>query len=104
MRHAYATMEKKLLYMIMHPAMLLTIVLGVIMLWMNPATLEQPWFLAKILAVVALIAYQIFAGITRRKFAQGDFFLTEKACRLINEVPTLLLIAIVILAIIKPGS
>lgn len=100
---AYEVMEKKLLYVIMHPAMLLTIVLGVIMLWMNPVTLSKPWFHIKALAVIALIAYQVFAGITRKKFAKGNFFLSEKACRIINEVPTILLIVIVILAIIKPS-
>jgi len=101
---AYEIMEKKLIYMISHPAMLLTIITGVFMLAKNPAVFKSGWFHGKLLAVVLLIGYQIFAGITRRKFAKGNFFLTEKACRLINEVPTLLLIVIVILAIVKPGG
>lgn len=100
---AYQIMERKLLYIIMHPAMLLTILLGILLIALNPAVLSAPWFWLKILFVAGLIAYQIFAGITRRRFAKGDFFLSEKQCRLINEVPTLLLIGIIIFVVVKPS-
>src|SRR5947207_505773 len=63
---AYSLMEKKLLYMIMHPAMLMTIVFGVLLISLNPAVLRAPWFHLKLLFVLILIAYQIFAGIVRR--------------------------------------
>jgi len=102
MCRAYEEMERKLLYMIMHPAMLATILLGSLLISQNPPVMHAHWFWLKLLCVLCLIAYQIFAGVVRRRFAQGDFFLTEKACRMINEVPTLLLIAIVILVVIKP--
>ena len=99
---AYELMERKLLYMIMHPAMLLTIIFGVWLIFLNPALLKQGWFHSKLSGVLVLIAYQIFAGVVRRKFSQGNFFLSERACRIINEVPTLLLIGIVIFAVTKP--
>jgi len=99
---AYELMERKLLYIIMHPAMLLTIVFGVWLIFLNPALLKQVWFHSKLSGVLVLIAYQIFAGVVRRKFSQGNFFLSERACRIINEVPTLLLIGIVIFAVTKP--
>lgn len=104
MREAYALMERKLLYIIMHPAMLLTLLLGIMLIALNPSVMQAPWFHAKLLGVVFLIGYQIFAGITAKRFARGDFFLSEKACRMINEVPTLLLIAIVILVVVKPWA
>lgn len=104
MRQAYALMERKLLYVIMHPAMLLTLLLGVLLIALNPPVLRAPWFHAKLLGVAGLIGYQIFAGITAKRFARGDFFLSERACRFINEVPTLLLIAIVILVVVKPWA
>jgi protoporphyrinogen IX oxidase len=104
MRQAYALMERKLLYVIMHPAMLLTLLLGILLIALNPAVLRAPWFHAKLLGVALLVGYQVFAGITAKRFARGDFFLSEKACRFINEVPTLLLIAIVILVVIKPWA
>lgn len=102
MSQTYTIMEKKLIYMISHPAMGLTIALGVWMLVLNPALLKQPWMHGKLCAVVLLMGYQFFSGITFRRFRKGNFFLTEKACRMINEVPTVLLITIVLLAILKP--
>lgn len=98
----FETMEYKLLYYIGHPSMAITLILGITLLVQNPALMKQGWVHAKIFLVLMLIGYQIFAGITRRRFAKGDFFLTEKACRFINEVPSVLLVAIVLLAILKP--
>ena len=99
---AYIEMERKLLYIIMHPAMLITIVLGIILLAMQPIFLKQGWMHAKLSFVFLLIAYQVFAGITHKRFAKGNFFLSEKACRFINEVPTLALIATVIFVVVRP--
>ena len=104
MREAYTLMERKLLYIIMHPAMLLTLLLGILLISLNTAVLQAQWFYAKLAAVALLIAYQIFASIVHKHFSRGDFFLSEKACRLINEVPTLLLIFIVIMVVVKPGN
>ena len=102
MRDAYALMERKLLYIIMHPAMALTILFGFLLVAQNPAVLQAPWFHAKLILVLVLVCYQVFSGITHKRFARGDFFLSEKACRIINEVPTILLVAIVILVVVKP--
>lgn len=99
---AYQTMEYKLIYFISHPAMLATLVFGIWMLVLNPALFSQRWMHLKLTGVVVLMGYQFFAGITRRRFAKGDFFLSERACRLINEVPTLVLIWVVILVVIRP--
>lgn len=102
MEEALSLMEKKLLYRIMHPAMFLTILFGGVLVALNPDVLHQKWFYAKLVGVVLLIAYQDFAGRVSKRFSAGDFFLSEKACRVINEVPTVLLIAIVLLAVLKP--
>jgi putative membrane protein len=102
MAQAYTLMEKKLLYIIMHPAMLLTLIFGIAMIVMNPTLIHQGWLQAKLGAVLLLIAYQIYAGKVHKRFARGEYFLSEKACRMINEIPTLLLIIIVLLAVLKP--
>ncbi|MBI4412360.1 MAG: protoporphyrinogen oxidase HemJ [Deltaproteobacteria bacterium] len=99
---AYEMMEYKLLYWISHPAMTLTIFSGILMIIDNPALMKLGWLHFKLACVALLIGYQIFAGITRRKFSEGNYFLSETACRIINEVPTILLIAIVLLAVLKP--
>lgn len=102
MPEAYAEMERKLLRIIMDPAMLVTTVLGVWLLMLNRDAMRHGWMHVKLTMVLLLIGYHVFAGITRRRFARGDYFLSERACRLINEVPTLLLLVIVIMVVVKP--
>ena len=102
MAEAYTLMERKLLYVIMHPAMSFTLIFGIWLLMVSPSLLQQGWMHAKLGCIFLLMVYQIFAGITHRKFKAGNYFLSEKACRLINEVPTFLLVAIILLAIFKP--
>lgn len=104
MRRAYSLMERKLLFIIMYPAMMLTLLLGALLIAVNPAVLAAHWFHLKLFSVLLLIAYQGLASVTHARFARGVFFLSERSCRMINEIPTLLLIAIVILVVIKPGS
>ena len=99
---AYSTMERKLLYGIMHPSMFLTIVFGSLLAAMNPDILNQHWFHAKIGAVLVLVAYQIYAGIIQSRFARGNYCLSERACRWINEMPGILLVAIVLLVTFRP--
>lgn len=94
-------MERRLMRAIMAPAMIMTIALGSTMLYMQPALLRMPWMHLKLGAVVLLLAYHGFASVTRKRFARGDYFLSETACRAINEVPTLLLIAIVVAVIVR---
>ena len=98
---AYQTMEYKLLYFIGHPAMLFTIVFGVLMLWQQPTFLYQKWFHLKMAGFLLLLAYHFFSGIVRRRFKKADYFLSERACRVINEVPTLCLIVMVIAVVVK---
>src|SRR5262252_650272 len=69
MREAYTLMERKLLYMIMHPAMALTILLGFLLVVQNPDVLQAHWFHAKLLLVLCLVIYQVFSGVTHKRFA-----------------------------------
>ena len=100
----FEVMERKLLRMIMIPASVFSLASGLLLAYLLEGTLRSPWFQSKFLGVVFLFLYQIFAFRTHRHFAQGDFFLTETQCRWINEVPTILLIWIVTLAVLKPWS
>ena len=99
---AYALMEKKLIFMIMNPAMILTIVFGLFLVKLNPYVMMAPWFHAKLSLVLILIGYHLFSFITYRRFSEKDFFLSEKTCRFINEIPTLVLIGVMILVVVKP--
>ena len=97
-------MESKLLRIIMMPASIIVLLSGLTLAFLAAGTFSSPWFHAKMLGVVALFGYQHFAVRVQRRFAKEDYFLTEKQCRYINEVPTLLLIIIVSLVILKPWS
>lgn len=97
-------MERRLLRAIMTPAMIVALGAGSAMLVMNPSLLTMPWMHAKLGAVVFLLGYHGLASWTRRKFLQGEYVLSETACRWINEVPTILLLIIVIAVIVRPGA
>ncbi len=94
-------MEMRLLNVITLPASVSVALFGVTMIYLNPYLLEQPWMWVKIMFVLCLLGYQWFSFYTYKRFKQNDFFITERTCRMINEVPTLFLIGIVLLAIRK---
>lgn len=94
-------MEMRLLNVITLPASIIVTLLGLLMIHLNPALISQPWLWLKFVFVGALLGYQYFSFMTYKKFKNKDFFISEKACRMINEIPTLFLIGIVLLAIRK---
>lgn len=99
-----AVMERRLLRGIMAPAAIASLSFGAWMLVLQPGLLAMPWLHLKLAAVAALLAYHALAWHTRRRFLAGDYFLSERACRWINEWPTVLLFVIVIAVILKrPG-
>jgi len=95
-------MERRLMRAIMAPAMIIAVGVGITMLVKNPALLREPWMHAKLGAVLFLLGYHGLASWTRKRFATGNYVLSETACRWINEVPTLLLFVIVIAVIVRP--
>lgn len=97
-------MERKLLRFIMNPAMLLTwgfgIWLMVITGYGGPGT--GGWIHAKLVLVLALSGFHGFLASQRRAFAEDRPTKTAKFYRIINEIPTILLIGIVGLVVLKP--
>lgn len=96
------TMERRLYYGIIWPAAAITTTFGLGLLWMQPELFHAGWFLTKLGVLAALIWYHLFSGHTRRRFLRGEIFLTSRQCRLINEVPTIVLLIVIPLAILKP--
>jgi protoporphyrinogen IX oxidase len=96
-------MERRLLRAIMAPAAIVSVALGAWMIVAQPALLRAGWMHAKLGAVVALLMYHALAIWVYRAFAAGRYVLSEKSCRVINEVPTLLLFVIVIGVIVRPS-
>ena len=97
-------MERKLLRVIMNPAMVATLVFGVWMLALNPDILHQPFMHAKLGLVVLMFGVHGFLSRCRKDFAKDVNKRPAKFYRIINELPTLLMIGIVILIIVRPGS
>ena len=95
-------MERKLYRYIMTPALWLTLATGAGLVVMNLGWLSMGWLHAKLMLVLALVAYHFSLGYWQRRLAQrgphpqGTFF------RWYNEIPTALLLVIVWLAVTKP--
>lgn len=98
----FITMERRLYRGIMWPAMLVTIFLGLWLLHIVPGFLKAPWMHAKLGLVVFLIAYHLYCGVLRRQFENNKNTHKSRFYRILNEIPTLFLIAIVILVVVKP--
>ena len=97
----FKLMERRLLRAIMNPAMILSWLLGLWLLHQNPELLVMPWIWVKLTCVVLMTAAHMVFARMRRQLEQ-DIALSEKAYRWWNEVPTILMIIIVIMAIVEP--
>ncbi len=99
----FKVMERKLLRYIMNPAMIATFVFGIGLIWMlSPGIWSQGWLHAKLTLVAALAVMHGMMAKWRRDFEQDRNRRPARFFRWMNEVPTLLMIGIVILAVIKP--
>lgn len=98
----FKVMERRLYNAIMTPAMIASYVFGIGMLVLSPEWLPQPWLHAKLLLVVLLTASHVAMNRWRQNFAVDRNSRPQRFFRMINEVPTLLMIGIVILVIVKP--
>lgn len=90
------------LYRFMTPFMILTIVFGAWLTYENPYVLKQTWFHLKIALVAALVIYHLICGKYQKEFANGSCNKSHTFFRWFNELPVLVLIAILLLVILKP--
>ncbi|MBZ6077018.1 protoporphyrinogen oxidase HemJ [Microvirga puerhi] len=97
----FKIMERRLLKAIINPAMIATWVLGLILVWQG-GWYASGWFHAKFLLVLILSGVHGFLSKTVKVFAADKNVRPAKFYRMINEVPTVLMIGIVILVIVKP--
>jgi putative membrane protein len=97
----FKVMERRLFQGIAMPAMLASWTFGIWLAWLARAW-EEGWFLAKLACVIALTCYQGLLWTWMRSFAGERNFRSARFYRLVNEIPTALLIAIIILVIVKP--
>lgn len=99
----FEIMEKRLYKIIMVPAMHLSLVLGIILAIIpDVINWSSGWLHVKLLCVLALIFFQYQLNRWRQELAQGSCTKSTRFFRVINEIPTLLLIIICICVIVKP--
>ena len=99
----FKTMERKLFFYIMTPAMILSWIFGVILIHsIGFQEIGQTWMILKIIFVIILTLYHFYLGKILTQFKIDQNVYSHKFYRFINEIPTLLLILIVFVVIFKP--
>lgn len=97
----FKVMERRLLTVIMNPAMALSWIFGLYLAW-TVHNFQGGWLHAKLAAVLALTAAHAYFARSVTRFARDDNDKSPRFWRMMNEVPTVLMIVIVILAIVQP--
>ena len=99
----FKTMEKKLYFYIMIPAMVLSWFLGLILfLIIGFSSLSLFWVKLKLIFIVLLTIYHFYLGNCLRKLKNDQNSKSSNFFRIINEIPTILLIIIIFIVIFKP--
>ena len=99
----FEVMEKRLFFYIMRPAMILTWIFGLILIYLNGIEIfSQLWMQIKIVLVILLSGYNDYLGKCLISLKNNSNTKSAKFFRIINEIPTVMLIFIVFLVIFKP--
>jgi putative membrane protein len=100
----FKVMEKRLMKIIMNPAMIITWITGLSIWWiLGLETIFSLWFSLKFILVLALSGYHGFLSKCLKDFELDQNIRTSKFFRFINEIPTIILIIVVFLVIFKPA-
>ena len=99
----FEVMEKRLFFYIMRPAMILAWIFGLILIYLNGIEIfSQLWMQLKIVLVILLSVYNDYLGKCLLSLKNNSNTRSAKFFRIINEIPTVMLIFIVFLVIFKP--
>ncbi len=99
----FKVMEKRLFFYIMNPAMIASWIFGGLLVYtIGIDNLSFFWLQLKLLFVVTLTVYHFFLFICLRKFAENNNVYSAKFYRMVNEIPTVLLILIIFIIVYKP--
>ena len=99
----FEVMEKRLFFYIMRPAMILTWIFGLILIYLNGIEIfSQLWMQIKIVLVILLSGYNDYLGKCLVSLKNNSNTRSAKFFRIINEIPTVMLIFIIFLVIFKP--
>ena len=98
----FQVMEEKLLRVIMGPAMVVTWIAGVLMIALGGFDFGAAWSWIKLGSVVAMTGFHGWLSARRKEFAAGENTRNGRTYRLANEVPTVLMLVIVVMVVVKP--
>ena len=102
-KETFKTMEKKLYKYIMMPAMILTWVFGILLIHsLGFSVFQEIWMQIKIILIFFLTHFHFYLGKCLRNFASNQNTKSSKFYRIINEIPTIMLIIIIFLVVFKP--
>ena len=103
-KQVFKTMERKLYNYIMMPAMLLTWLFGVLLIYsLGFEIFQELWMQIKIVSVLILTHYHFILGRYLQDFATDSNRKSSRFYRIINEVPTIILIVVVFVVVFKPS-
>ena len=97
----YKLMERRLANIITTPGMVLTVSMAVCLLIAQPEWLQQVWMQVKLILVGFLLAYHIFCYRLMHQLDRGECLWSGQQLRALNELPTLLLVLVVMLVVFK---
>lgn len=95
-------MERRLLRFIINPAMIAAFLFGGLMLWGTPDLLQAPWMHIKLTAIVLMTGVHGLYARWRKTFERDENTKNPRFYRIWNEIPTVLMIVIVLMAVVKP--
>ena len=99
----FKIMEKRLFLYIMNPSMILSWIFGLLVLHSTGTSyFKEYWMVIKLVLVVSLTFYHFFLFACLKRFAENNNNHSPRFFRFINEVPTILLIAIIFIVVFKP--
>ena len=99
----FKVMERRLFIYIMNPAMILSWIFGVLLIYLiGFENFNTLWLKLKLLLVILLTIYHFFLFYCLKKFTEDTNSYSSKFYRIINEIPTILLILIILIVVFKP--
>ena len=102
-RNTFKIMERRLFVFIMNPSMILSWIFGILLLHsIGINSLQEFWLIIKIILVISLTFYHFFLFNCLKNFNLDQNKHSSRFFRIINEVPTVLLIAIIFIVVFKP--
>ena len=103
LKETFKVMERRLLVYIMNPAMIISWIFGVLLIHtIGMDNFGSLWVQLKLLLVIILTIYHFFLFQCLRKFVENNNPYSPKFYRIINEIPTVLLVGIILVVVFKP--